>query len=274
MTRDGGVHWEYGHQWGQRQSELMGCVEGSRACRGTGQSVWTPSHRQLCFACMGTQFHCQEGCSHILPAQGSMVAERWHLWLVVQAGSVGYPRIDYVVAISIALQIHNSLQFIGVTALPAEVKCRNYLLYLLPLIIVLNISSKYISVFFVSNIIWKIQKEILNLSIFFLFPVFFLLLEVPSVLLLVVVILFLQEWITPLIMMASYFMLFYLKIFFSHTTCLVGSLFPDEVLNLAVRVWSLYHCITRELPLPLLFPFYVENFLQPFVLIANSLCFI
>ena len=37
------------------------------------------------------------------PAQGSMVAERWHLWLVVQAGSVGYPRIDYVVAISIAL---------------------------------------------------------------------------------------------------------------------------------------------------------------------------
>lgn len=68
--------------------------------------------------------------------------------------------------------------------------------------------------FFVSNIIWKIQKEILNLSIFFLFPVFFFLLEVPSVLLLVVVILFLQEWITPLIMMASYFMLFYLKIFF------------------------------------------------------------
>jgi len=41
--------------------------------------------------------------------------------------------------------------------------------------------------------------EILNLSIFFLFPVFFLLLEVPSVLVLVVVILFLQEWITPLI---------------------------------------------------------------------------
>lgn len=32
-----------------------------------------------------------------------MVAERWHLWPVVQAGSVGYPRIDYVVAISIAL---------------------------------------------------------------------------------------------------------------------------------------------------------------------------
>lgn len=32
-----------------------------------------------------------------------MVAERWHLWPVVQAGSVGYPRIDYVVVISIAL---------------------------------------------------------------------------------------------------------------------------------------------------------------------------
>ena len=41
--------------------------------------------------------------------------------------------------------------------------------------------------------------EILNLSIYFLFPVFFLLLEVPSVLVLVVVILFLQEWITPVI---------------------------------------------------------------------------
>lgn len=37
------------------------------------------------------------------PARGSMVAERWHLWLVVQAGSVGYPCIDYVVAVSIAL---------------------------------------------------------------------------------------------------------------------------------------------------------------------------
>ena len=98
--------------------------------------------------------------------------------------------------------------------------------------------------FFVSNIIWKIQKEILNLSIFFLFPVFFLLLEVPSVLLLVVVILFLQEWITPLIMMASYFMLFYLKNFFfpHHMPC--GIFVPwwgIELGSESVESLPLYH---------------------------------
>ena len=79
-----------------RLAEGLASVYGPPATDSCALSAWVPS------------FTVRKAAATCSPARASMVAERWHLWPVVQAGSVGYPRIDYVVAVSIALSIHNS----------------------------------------------------------------------------------------------------------------------------------------------------------------------
>lgn len=70
----------------------------------TGHTVCGPLATDSCaLPAWVPSFTVRKAAATSSPARASMVAERWHLWPVVQAGSVGYPRIDYVVAVSIAL---------------------------------------------------------------------------------------------------------------------------------------------------------------------------
>lgn len=105
---DVGMHWESGCQWGRKPAKLMGCVEGGWACRGSGQSAWAPSHRRgvpwlpraLVSLSRKLQLHPLQ--PEALRLQRDRIRGLW--W----AGSVGYPRINYVVVLCFTLQIHTS----------------------------------------------------------------------------------------------------------------------------------------------------------------------
>lgn len=156
----------------------MGCVEGSRACRGTGQSVWTPSHRQLYFAWMGTQFHCQEGCSHILSSP------RFYVWLQ-RDGICGLwfrqALSDILVLIVWLLLVlhyrfitHHSLSVSLLYQLKWNVETTSSTFSHFYLI-VLNISSKCISVFCFKHHLENSKGNIEFISIFSLQCSFFFL---------------------------------------------------------------------------------------------------
>lgn len=226
----------------------MGCVEGSRACRGTGQSCMEPQP-QTVVLCLDGYPVSLSGRLQLHPFQPKVLYGCREM-ASVACGSGGLCRISVLImwlllVLHYRFITHHSLLVSLLYQLKWNVETTSSTFSHLYLT-VLNISSKCISVFCFKHHLENSKGNIEFISIFSLSSVL-LLLEVPSVLLLVVVMLFLQEWITPLIYNDFYFMLFYLKNFLPHHMPW-GIFVPWPGIELGSESVESYHCITRELP--------------------------